>query len=167
MQAAAADSPYCLRSLMNAATVFFPRTFSNMNALVLTVLVVSGFHGDHPGHRAHCWGPMPQTCYDPAYGCYPGTRSMHRYPAFHGTYYRRPYNYRQAFEYPWHADLHEPTSHFSYQVTGETGGQRPLPIPEPPVPAAAAPLPLHERIERATIASPGSRIQRGISTLRR
>ncbi|MCE9547974.1 MAG: hypothetical protein K8T25_21080 [Planctomycetia bacterium] len=62
------------------------------------------------------WG-MPQTCYAPRYGCYPGNdRFVHRYPAFHGTYYRRPYNYRNLFDYPWHAELHEPTSMFSYHV---------------------------------------------------
>lgn len=58
---------------------------------------------------------MPQTCYSPRFGCYPGNnREMHRYPAFHGTFYRRPYNYRNLFDYPWHAELHEPTSHLSY-----------------------------------------------------
>jgi hypothetical protein len=60
-------------------------------------------------------GPMPQTCYNPRHGCYPGNnRFMHRYPAFHGYYYRNPYNYRTLFDYPWHAELHEPTSMFSY-----------------------------------------------------
>src|SRR4051812_39245643 len=52
------------------------------------------------------WGMMPQTCYEPPFGCYPGTRHMNRYPAFHGTYYRDPYNYRNYFDYPWHAELH-------------------------------------------------------------
>jgi len=63
---------------------------------------------------------MPQTCYNPSYGCYPGNnRHIHRYPAFHGVYYRRPYNYRNLFDYPWHAELHEPTSLFSYRVPAE------------------------------------------------
>ena len=67
-----------------------------------------------------CCGPMPQTCYSPRYGCYSGNnRHMHRYPAFHAYYYRRPYNYRNLFDYPWHADLHEPTSLFSYNVPAE------------------------------------------------
>jgi hypothetical protein len=62
-------------------------------------------------------GPMPQTCYEPRYGCYPGNaRTNHRYPAFHGSYYRSPYNWRNAFDYPWHAEPHEPTSLFSYQT---------------------------------------------------
>ena len=43
---------------------------------------------------------MPQTCYDPTFGCYQGSRHMHRYPAFHGTFYRRPYNYRNLFDEP-------------------------------------------------------------------
>ena len=53
--------------------------------------------------------PMPQTCYTPHYGCYPGNgRDIYRYPAFHGYYYRQAYNYRPLFEYPWQADMHEP-----------------------------------------------------------
>ena len=74
-------------------------------------------------HNGGGWGNranMPQTCYDPRYGCYgSSTRLVQRYPAFHGTYYRRPYNYRNVFDYPWHADLHEPTSLFSYNVVNE------------------------------------------------
>ena len=80
-----------------------------------------GYGGAYPygatfGHGAlHVkFGPMPQTCYAPRYGCYPGNgRDTHRYPAFHGWFYRRPYNYRNVFDYPWHAELHEPTSLFS------------------------------------------------------
>ncbi len=61
-------------------------------------------------------GPMPQTCYNPHFGCYPGaSRTMHRYPAFHGYYYRQPYNYRHLFDYPWHATPHEPVGFFAYQ----------------------------------------------------
>lgn len=123
------------------------------------------------GHKlhGHCAGPMPQTCYDPAYGCYPGTRYMNRYPAFHGTYYRRPYNYRNVFDYPWHADLHEPTSFFSYGVTGDPGGARADFAPEPliPVPTPSAALPLHRQIERSTAEAPRARSPRGLSTLRR
>jgi hypothetical protein len=123
---------------------------------------VGGRHG-HGGHLHSCWGgPMPQTCYDPAYGCYPGTRFMNRYPAFHANYYRRPYHYRHVFDYPWHADLHEPTSLYSYHVTGE-GGEPvpPQPVAEPP---AAARLPLHERLEAAI---PAPRQPQPLRTLRR
>ncbi len=68
---------------------------------------------------SHC-GPMPQTCYDARFGCYgSGGRHMARYPAFHGHYYRRPYNYRNLADYPWHAATHEPTSMFSYNVPQE------------------------------------------------
>lgn len=64
-------------------------------------------------------GPMPQTCYAPRFGCYPGNnRYMHRYPAFHGYYYREPYNYRHYFDYPWHAQPHEPMGYFTYQKGG-------------------------------------------------
>jgi hypothetical protein len=90
-----------------------------------------GRHGHH-GHRhdGGLCGPMPQTCYNPSFGCYPSTRHMHRYPAFHGNYYRAAYNYRNYFDYPWHAGLHEPTSHFSYHVPGEGAAQEiPTPLP--------------------------------------
>ena len=82
----------------------------------------SGGHGGgRRGNRiGRSGGPMPQTCYAPRYGCYPGNnRHMHRYPAFHGVYYRRPINYRNLFDYPWHAELHEPTSLFSYHTPEE------------------------------------------------
>ena len=89
------------------------------------------------------FGPMPQTCYAPRYGCYPGNnRHMNRYPAFHGNYYRKPYNYRQLFDYPWHAAPHEPMGYFLYHTeqTGDEilapmpgqGGMTPLPAPPPP-----------------------------------
>jgi len=70
--------------------------------------------GHRPTATGHGWlvdwfGPMPQTCYQPRFGCYPGNpRTIHRYPAFHGYYYRAPYNYRHLFEYPWHAQPYEP-----------------------------------------------------------
>ena len=99
-------------------------------------------HGNGSG-GLHSWcGPMPQSCYNPSFGCYPSTRFMHRYPAFHNTYYRSAYNYRQYFDYPWHAGLHEPTSMFSYHVPGENPAQV-IPVPVPaannsPTPARSA-----------------------------
>lgn len=82
---------------------------------------------------------MPQTCYNPTLGCYDGNRHNHRYPAFHGTYYRRPYNYRNVFDYPWHADLHEPTSNFAYNVNEMPAAAvvAPAPVPAPPAPVPA------------------------------
>jgi len=82
-----------------------------------------GYAAGHGGcvHRVFDWawdhlGPMPQTCYAPRFGCYPGNnRFMHRYPAFHGYYYREPYNYRHYFDYPWHAQPHEPMGYFTYE----------------------------------------------------
>lgn len=170
-----------------------------MNAILLTVLSLAGANGTsidlhdaaagpcvdcgnggHAGHGGgwrhghalggHCWGPMPQTCYDPAFGCYPGTRHMHRYPAFHGTYYRRPYNYRHVFDYPWHADLHEPTSFYSYHVSGDPGGSqtpRMELIPQPPLPEPAVELPLHRQIERATAGAPPAQGPGGKPAFRR
>lgn len=76
----------------------------------------------------------PQSCYDPSFGCYRGSRFMHRYPAFHGYYAREAYNYRHYFDYPWHAGLHEPTSMFSYHVPGEAAAEN---VPPAPVPASA------------------------------
>jgi hypothetical protein len=131
-----------------------------MNAILLTVLAIGGadasvgyggpgmvqggygaggYDGggdeciDGGGHRGNHYGwcgPMPQSCYNPSFGCYPSTRFMHRYPAFHNYYYRSAYNYRHYFDYPWHAGLHEPTSMFSYHVPGEAAGQAvPTPVP--------------------------------------
>jgi hypothetical protein len=124
-----------------------------MHAILLTALSLAGAGGgyggyeaaydnaycDDGGHGGHCHGcdgilcrGMPQSCYNPSFGCYPSTRHMHRYPAFHNYYSRKAYNYRHYFEYPWHAGLHEPTSMFSYNVPGEA----PAEIVQPPVPAA-------------------------------
>src|SRR5262245_46607310 len=110
-----------------------------------------GGHGHHHGNRGGWLGPMPQSCYNPSFGCYPSTRYMHRYPAFHGVYYREAYNYRNYFDYPWHAGLHEPTSMFSYHVPGEAG---PAPGP-PPVPAAAS---APTSIRRASAEQPTSSV---------
>ena len=147
-----------------------------MNAILLTVLALNGadavmLHGGGHGNSANCdecdacndggrhqnyrggWlGPMPQTCYNPSFGCYASTRYMHRYPAFHGYYYRNAYNYRNYFDYPWHAGLHEPTSHFSYHVPPE--GQAPTgPVPAP----AAARAPQKGPVRSAAAESPDSR----------
>src|SRR5688572_26127767 len=92
---------------------------TTMNAILLTVFALSGAdasamyggepiggyvdgcdpcaegggrHGHHHGRGGYL-GPMPQSCYNPSFGCYPSTRFMNRYPAFHGTYYRAAYNY--------------------------------------------------------------------------
>ena len=55
------------------------------------------------------FGPMPQTAYDPNFGCYPGNaRTIHRYPAFHGYHSSAPTNYRHYAEFPWNADIAEP-----------------------------------------------------------
>lgn len=76
------------------------------------------------------FGPMPQTCYQPRFGCYPGNpRTIHRYPAFHGYYYRAPYNYRHYFEYPWHAQPHEPQAFSSGGAAVVEESITPLPDP--------------------------------------
>jgi hypothetical protein len=90
-----------------------------------------GGHGGHHGKGGDdalggCFDDMPQSCYNPAYGCYPGgERRINRYPAFHGSYYRKPSNYRNLFDYPWHAGLHEPTSLFSYNVINAKDDEKP------------------------------------------
>src|SRR5262245_42074840 len=91
-------------------------------------------HGHGNGCLHDCCGPMPQSCYNPSFGCYPSTRFMNRYPAFHNYYYRSAYNYRHYFDYPWHAGLHEPTSMFSHHVPNENPG---MSVPAPPLPSAA------------------------------
>jgi hypothetical protein len=127
-----------------------------MNAILLTVLAISGADGHYTvqsaGHQAggETWcdpcggfcdggkrhgnsdyrGGMPQSCYNPSFGCYTSSRFMHRYPAFHNYYAREAYNYRHYFDYPWHAGQHEPTSMFSYHVPGEVPAEAvPTPIP--------------------------------------
>jgi hypothetical protein len=130
-----------------------------MNAILLTMLALGGAdvsasysggpayvdgcdpcasngHGHQKGGRGGWCGPMPQSCYNPSFGCYASTRFMHRYPAFHNYYYRSAYNYRHYFDYPWHAGLHEPTSQFSHHVPGEAPAQ---PIPTPPPSTGMAP----------------------------
>ena len=95
---------------------------------------------------------MPQTCYAPRYGCYYGNnRHMHRHTAFHGNYYRNPYNYRHYFEYPWHAEPHEPTSLYSYNSERQYDVREvnPTPAPAPTLPGIqnrdAAPIPPLDR----------------------
>lgn len=86
-------------------------------------------------------GPMPQTCYGPRFGCYPGNaRTINRYPAFHGSYYRKPYNWRQYTEYPWHAAPHDPQRFFTMSPVPEIGG--PLPTMRQPETAAVDSSPL-------------------------
>jgi hypothetical protein len=103
----------------------------------------TGERGGVVGCLRDWFGPMPQTCYTPRFGCYPGNgRHMHRYPAFHGYYYRKPYNYRMAFDYPWHAAPHEPQGYGSCGY-GPVAGCSPgvpmeeVPLPARPIPAAA------------------------------
>ena len=121
-----------------------------------------GGHG-HPGHlhgstlHGHCLGPMPQTCYDPPYGCYHGSRWNQRHPAFHASYYRKAYNYRNYFDYPWHAEMHEPTSQWSYHVTGDTGVLAPLPpivSPEGATPGAEKQAPPKPMPTQASFETP-------------
>jgi hypothetical protein len=146
-----------------------------MNVILLAALTMSGATGLHgrDHHGADCWEcygddfrrGMPQSCYNPSFGCYPSTRFMHRYPAFHGYYTREAYNYRHYFDYPWHAGLHEPTSMFSYGVPGEGAAESPpVPVPAPmasirrePTPARRTPTPaLRSADHLAPIVTPES-----------
>jgi hypothetical protein len=125
------------------------------------------------GHLGGWFGHMPQTCYSPRYGCYYGNnRHMNRYPAFHGTFYRRPYNYRNLFDYPWHAEMHEPTSLFSYNVQGEGRGAGGSvgDIPQPPAPIPSPPSPGFESAQRMQRAAQGPATQgdaAAVSAMRR
>ncbi len=148
-----------------------------MHAVLLTVLALAGGDTGYPvndhnvapagfhGGCDSCGGAsarykqpkwmMPQTCYNPKYGCYGADRHMNRYPAFHGTYYRRPYNYRNVFDYPWHAELHEPTSYFSYHVNAANQQQ---PAAQPLVPGA---------IQHPLAPTPAAESASNLKTLRR
>jgi len=93
------------------------------------------------------FGSMPQTCYAPQFGCYPGNnRHMHRYPAFHGSYYRQPYNYRHLFDYPWHAAPHEPQGYSALPCEQSVGDaifapqDQPHPAAEPFQPIPSSPV---------------------------
>ncbi|MDO4570725.1 MAG: hypothetical protein Q4D38_10100 [Planctomycetia bacterium] len=83
------------------------------------------------GYIADWHGPMPQTNYGSHFGCYPGNaRTIHRYPAFHGYYYRSPYNYRHYSEYPWNADMAEPRAYpkqTNFATGTDVGAQAPTP----------------------------------------
>lgn len=163
-----------------------------MHAILLTVLALGAGAGEYQVQQAaygcescqsgHCggharaekppragfFGAMPQTCYEPHFGCYDGDRHMHRYPAFHGTYYRRAYNYRNYFDYPWHAEMHEPTSHFSYHTTGEPI-ETVAPIVPRPVPEEASYAPQQQEIRSALRSSQPTYqgVNENLRTLRR
>ena len=128
-----------------------------MHAALLTILVVAGAHppvqavvgqsaaaaGSSEGRSwfSDWFGPMPQTCYDPRFGCYSGaSRRIQRYPAFHGHYYRAPYNYRHYYEYPWHASPHDPQAFFSHGTSIE-GQEMIVPTPQLEVAPPATPVP--------------------------
>ncbi|MGD0898708.1 MAG: hypothetical protein ABR915_12800 [Thermoguttaceae bacterium] len=107
---------------------------------------------DAVGYFCDWFKSMPQTCYSPTYGCYPGNgRDIQRYPAFHGTYYRRAYNYRQLQEWPWLAEPHEPIGFCTPVCVGpvavSAGVSATSLIPEPtsaepiPMPPSATPAP--------------------------
>ncbi|MBI3465276.1 MAG: hypothetical protein HY000_19795 [Planctomycetes bacterium] len=74
---------------------------------------------------------MPQECYNPRYGCYFCGRWCQRYPAFHGYYYRAPYNYRHYSEYPWYACRHTPQPFYVGGIRGVYTGATVAPAPEP------------------------------------
>ena len=92
-------------------------------SLITLVLCAAPGYGD-------C-SAMPQECYNPRYGCYFCGRWCHRYPAFHGYYYRAPYNYRHYFEYPWYACRHTPQPFCLGETRGAYLGEPMAPEPEP------------------------------------
>ena len=109
----------------------------------------AGLQGYHHRSWVGDWfGPMPQTCYQPRFGCYSGSsRTIHRYPAFHGYYYRQPYNYRHYFDYPWHAAPHEPQGYFTYstvQTVMPTATPGPSPFLLEPTAAPPEPTPVED-----------------------
>lgn len=116
-------------------------------------LMGAGLGSGNFAHNLALRAAMPQTCYAPRYGCYHGSeRFMNRYPAFHGTYYRRPYNYRNYFDYPWHAEMHEPTSLFSFNVANEERDDAervpPMARRAPQAAAPSRPVPVPQNTKR-------------------
>jgi len=114
--------------------------------VVTPVVCYGGTPRDPNKSCVHCavgWLPdqfrsMPQTCYSPSYGCYPGNgRDIQRYPPFYGTYYRRAYNYRQLQEWPWMAEPHEPVGFTAPCLAGPVAPSVPYPTPfvEEPMPS--------------------------------
>jgi hypothetical protein len=83
------------------------------------------------GCLAACCRPTPQSCYAPRSGCCAGHhRCAHCYPTF-PSYYRQAYNYRNQFDYPWHAMPHEPRPLFTFQGRTRPPTQEVIPTPYP------------------------------------
>jgi hypothetical protein len=61
-----------------------------------------------PGPPPGYYPPAPIYVYEPpCWDCIARhRRQIECYPTFHAIYYRRPYNYRNMIDYPWHADQH-------------------------------------------------------------
>jgi hypothetical protein len=74
--------------------------------------------------------PRATWVYQPPYfTCYSHHRNrLDCYPSFHEQYYRRPYNYRVLFDYPWHENLYGPVpaAGFCGEVWVEGANHQPL-----------------------------------------
>ena len=75
-----------------------------------------------PDSRGCCmvWRCLPAFC-----------RPVRRYPAVPSYYCNRPYNYRRAFDYPWHASPHRPQGLFPFFDGRPLGEEVPTPHPRP------------------------------------
>lgn len=72
--------------------------------------------GSHPTSVAQASDVPQQT------GSQTGTRrAPRRYPMLHGIYYSRPLNYRNLFDYPWHARMVPSTVSRAYVVPESWG----------------------------------------------
>jgi hypothetical protein len=95
--------------------------------------------------------PRAVWVYEPPYfNCYSRHRNwLDCYPGFHEQHYRRPYNYRVLFDYPWHENLHGPVPNGS--VCGEAWAHAPAIEPlaphrrDPPPGSARRPAPATRR----------------------
>ncbi len=84
------------------------------HAILTAILVTSVYPSCDPNATPYLqedvFRPAAMVVYpSPCYDCY----SRHRlelgcYPTFYQRYYRRPYNYRNMIDYPWHADVYRP-----------------------------------------------------------
>lgn len=92
-----------------------------MHSAILAAAIVLGAGSGEPTPLEP--SPAPQAFYaeaprpyapsitiyypSPSYDCYSlGHRGIECYPAFRERHYRRPYNYRVKFDYPWHEDVY-------------------------------------------------------------
>ena len=93
-----------------------------MSTIALTIMLVTAGAPDQNGYAIAASHPGIVTyaacdCGRRSYPRLPGSHDhVRRLPAYHGTYYRRPTDYRNQHDYPWHARLCPPMHPHAYPV---------------------------------------------------